>query len=403
MGHFLERIKSKERGKYMKILMLTPYFYPHTGGTEKYVKDLAIQLVKNGHDVTVVSANVPRSKKAKKEEVIEGVKIKRLPAFDFLYYLPVTWAFNRKMLDGFDVVHIHCPPHSFVRSVAGKTKTPVVATFHCDVTITGQFFGIPIPKLITHGFESIMDAYARLFLPKVEEIISTSVSYGSTSPVIHNMKYNAIPIGVYHDKLDASLKKQGIDPLKDKKKQILFLGRLAANKGVNFLVAAMPKILAKHPDAKLVICGEGEEKPSIVSQIKSLGLENSITFYGTVDLDNLTKLYATSSVFVLPSINRLEAFGIVQLEAMAMYTPVVAADIPGVNSVMDIGKSGLLVPKQNPDAIAEAVNKIIGNPELIKSMGAKGRELVETKYDWPIISKEIEAVYRKAIAKKKGK
>jgi len=386
----------------MKIIMLTPYFYPHTGGTEKYVKDLSIQLVKNGHDVTVFATNVPRAKKAKKEEVIDGVKIKRLPAFDFLYYLPVAWSFKRKMLEGADIVHIHCPPHSFVRSVAGKIKSAVVTTFHCDITITGQFFGIPIPSFITHGFESLMDWYARLWLPKADEIISTSESYASTSPVIHNMRRNIIPIGVYHDKLDESIRKQGIDPIKDKKKQILFLGRLAANKGVNFLVAAMPKILAAHPDAKLVICGEGEEKPSIVSQIKKLGLESSITFYGTVNMDTLASLYSTSSVFVLPSINRLEAFGIVQLEAMACHTPVVAADIPGVNSVMDIGKSGLLVPKQKPDAIADAVIKIIGNPELIASMGKRGRELVETKYDWPIISKEVEAVYRKAIAKKKG-
>ncbi len=386
----------------MKIAMLTPYFYPHTGGTEKYVKDLAIQLVKNGHEVTVIANNVPRSKKAKKEEVIDGVKVLRLPAIDFLYYLPVTWAFRMKMLEGFDVVHIHCPPHSFVRTVAGKIKSAVVVTFHCDITVTGQFFGIPIPKFITHGFESVMDWYARLFVHKADEIISTSVSYGSTSPVIHNMKYNAIPIGVYHDKLDESIKKQGIDPINDKKKQLLFLGRLAANKGVNYLVAAMPKILAAHPDAKLVICGEGEEKPSIVNLIKKLGLESSITFYGTVNLDTLVSLYATSSVFVLPSINRLEAFGIVQLEAMACSTPVVAADIPGVNSVMDVGKSGLLVPKQNPDAIADAVIRIIGNPDLIRSMGAMGRRLVETKYDWPIISKEIEAVYKKAIAKKKG-
>ena len=96
----------------MKILMLTPYFYPHTGGTEKYVKDLSIQLVKNGHDVTVIACNVPRAKKAKKEEVIDGVKIKRLSAIDFLYYLPVTLAFNKKMVEGYDVVHIHCPPHS---------------------------------------------------------------------------------------------------------------------------------------------------------------------------------------------------------------------------------------------------------------------------------------------------
>lgn len=386
----------------MKIVMLTPYFYPHTGGTEKYVKDLAIQLVKNGHEVTVIANNVPRSKKAKSEEIIDGVKVKRLPAFDFLYYLPVTWAFRLKMLEGFDVVHIHCPPHSFIRTVAGRTKLPVVATFHCDVTVTGQFFGVPIPKFITHGFEALMDWYARLFMPKVQEIISTSVSYASTSPVIQNMKYNAIPIGVYHNSLDESIKKQGIDPVKDKKKQILFLGRLAANKGVNYLVSAMPKILAKHPDAKLVICGEGEEKPSIVNLIKKLGLEGSVTFYGTVNLDTLASLYAASSVFVLPSINRLEAFGIVQLEAMACHTPVIASDIPGVNSVMDVGKSGLLVPKQDPQAIADAVIKILSDPELIRSMGQRGRQLVETKYDWPIISKEIEKVYQKAIAKKKG-
>jgi len=392
----LERIKVEERSNKMKILMLTPYFYPHTGGTEKYVKDLSIQLVKNGHDVTVIACNVPRSKKAKKEEVIDGVKIKRLSSIDFLYYLPITLSFNLKMLEGYDVVHIHCPPHSFVRTVAGRVKTPVVTTFHCDITITGQFFGIPIPRFFSQGFEALMNWYA-------DEIISTSESYASTSPVIKDMPRNIIPIGVYHDKLDESIKKQGIDPLKDKKKQILFLGRLAANKGIKYLVSAMPKILAAHPDAKLIICGEGEEKPSIVNQIKSLGLEGNITFYGTVNLDTLSSLYATSSVFVLPSINRLEAFGIVQLEAMACYTPVVAADIPGVNSVMDIGKSGLLVPKQNPDAIADSVIKIIGNPEMIRQMGARGRELVETKYDWPIISKEIEAVYRKAIAKKKGK
>jgi glycosyltransferase involved in cell wall biosynthesis len=234
----------------MKILMLTPYFYPHTGGTEKYVKDLSIQLVKNGHDVTVVSCNVPRSKKAKKEEIIDGVKIKRLSAFDFLYYLPVTLFFNLKMLEGYDVVHIHCPPHSFVRSVAGKTKVPVVTTFHCDITVTDQFFGVPIPRFITSGFEALMNWYADRYLPKVEEIICTSESYASTSPVMKNFPRNVIPIGVYHDKLDESIKKQGIDPLKDKKKQILFLGRLAANKGIRYLVSAMPKILSAHPDAK---------------------------------------------------------------------------------------------------------------------------------------------------------
>src|SRR3990167_5069419 len=88
-----------------KIVHLTAYFAPHTGGTEKYVKDVAIGQAARGHDVTVISCNVPESAHAPADEVIEGVKIKRLPAKDFLY-LPVTKAFHLGLLDGADVEKI---------------------------------------------------------------------------------------------------------------------------------------------------------------------------------------------------------------------------------------------------------------------------------------------------------
>ena len=114
----------------------------------------------------------------------------------------------------------------------------------------------------------------------------------------------------------------------------------------------------------------------------------------------MVRLYAESSVFVLPSINSLEAFGIVQLEAMACSTPVIASDIRGVNSVA--GKGGMIVPKENPEALSEAIIKILDDPEKARLMGAEGRRLVETKYIWPEIVKQVEAVYKKAIKKKKA-
>ncbi|MCX5726507.1 MAG: glycosyltransferase family 4 protein, partial [Candidatus Saganbacteria bacterium] len=128
---------------------------------------------------------------------------------------------------------------------------------------------------------------------------------------------------------------------------------------------------------------------------------NSITFLGTATFDRLVELYYTSISYVFTSINRLEAFGIVQLEAMANYTAVIASDIPGPNAVMEPGKSGSLVPKQNPDAIADAVCQLLADPERAKAMGKRGRELVETKYNWKTIVQQVISIYKEVLAKKK--
>jgi len=122
---------------------------------------------------------------------------------------------------------------------------------------------------------------------------------------------------------------------------------------------------------------------------------------GTATFEKLVELYYTSIAYVFPSINRLEAFGIVQLEAMANYTAVIASDIPGPNAVMEVGKSGLLVPKQDPHALAVAINSLLADPKHAREMGKHGRELVEKKYDWGVIADRIVEIYKEARAKKK--
>lgn len=385
----------------MKIVMLTPYYYPHTGGTEKYVKDLSIGLVQAGHEVTVISNNVPIRKHAPAEEVVQGVKIIRLPAFDTLY-LPVTWAFNLKLVEGYDIVHVHVPAYSFLRAVGRKVKAPVVTTFHCDIVSFDKFMGIPLPKFFLKAFEWVFDVfYARRHLPFANAIISTTESYARTSFVLKDFPHKVIPIGIHYENFDEKIKELGLAE-KRKKNTILFLGRLAANKGVHYLVEAMPKILSEVPDAKLIICGEGEEKAHLLALIRKFGIKNSVEFYGVVTFDKLVEFYATSTVFVLPSINRLEAFGIVQLEAMACRTPVVASNIPGVCSVMEEGKSGLLAEPRNPDSLAEQILKILKDPEMARRMGERGRQLIEEKYNWPVIVDQVLKVYKEALARKRG-
>ena len=384
----------------MKIAMLTPYFYPHTGGTEKYVRDLSLELSKKGHDVTIISNNVPKKAKAPKEEMMDGVKVIRLPAFDFPY-LPISFAFGKKLIEDMDIVHTHGPAFSFTRSIPRNFKKPHILTFHCDTIMFDKFKGIPIPGFLRSAFEFIMDIYLRMIVPRADMIISTTEAYASTSPVLKDFPHKIVPIGIHAEKIDGMIKKLNLTPDKKKSNQIIFLGRLAQNKGVDFLVKALPKVLAKFPNTELLICGEGEEKGHLLKLIKKFGIEKSIAFYGTLTFDKLVELYYTSTVFVMPSISRLEAFGIVQLEAMACSTPVVCSNIPGPNAVMEVGKSGFLAEPRNPDSLAEALIKILENPEKAKEMGRYGRTLVETKYNWDVIADQILAIYEEALRKKK--
>ena len=387
----------------MKIVMLSPYFYPHTGGTEKYVRDLSAVLIQEGHEVTVITNNLPKEKNAPAHETLpEGIKVIRLDAVDMFNYLPVSLGqFNLKMLEGFDIVHAHVPAFSFLRAVAGKIKQPLVVTYHCDVTVSEKYFGVPVPRWVVPVFEGSADTYAKALLPKADAIYNTTETYAETSPVMKHLPHKVIPIGIFHDKIDEMQKKINMTPDKKNPRQLLFLGRLAGNKGCDYLVKAMPRVLEKFPDTKLIICGDGEEKAHILDLITQFGIGPSITFLGTATFDKLVELYYTSIAYVFPSINRLEAFGIVQLEAMANCTAVIASDIPGPNAVMEPGKSGLLVPKQNPEALANAIIALLADPEKAKAMGRRGRELVETKYSWKTIVKQVISLYQEVLAKKK--
>jgi N-acetyllactosaminide 3-alpha-galactosyltransferase len=386
----------------MKICMLVPYFFPHFGGTEKYVKDLSVEMISRGHEVTVITNNVPKEAGAPSREIMEGIKVIRLDAMNFVY-LPVSTKFSLKMLKDFDIVHTHCPPFGFTRAVRNRLNIPHVATYHCDTTMSEKFLGMKMPKFVIKAVEAATNAYARLILPKVDAIINTTESYASTSPVMRNIAHNAIPIGIHYEMFDASRQKQGITEASRDMKKVLFLGRFAANKGIDYLVKAIPVVLKAVPDAKFVLCGDGEEKPHIEAFIDQVGVRANIEFRGKVNLDEMVNLYSTSAMYVFPSINRLEAFGIVQLEAMSCSTPVIASNIPGVNNVMEVGKSGLLVEPRDVEGLAAAIIKLLNDPATAKNMGMRGRQLVETKYNWKTIGDQIENLYKNAIDKKKKK
>jgi glycosyltransferase involved in cell wall biosynthesis len=154
----------------------------------------------------------------------------------------------------------------------------------------------------------------------------------------------------------------------DKSIVIGTVGRIERVKGINYLLLAMKIILQQYPNARLEIIGDGSQLNELKSLAEKIGISNSVIFFGK--LANPIPNYGRMDIFVLPSI--LEGFGLVLLEAMAAGIPVVATNVHGIKEVVVDGKSGILVPPKNPEAIANAVTRIIEDPQLRKDLVDEG-------------------------------
>jgi rhamnosyl/mannosyltransferase len=152
-------------------------------------------------------------------------------------------------------------------------------------------------------------------------------------------------------------------------------------------------------DAKLVIIGEGPMRPELEQEVAALGIADRVTFLGRVH-DNLTTYFHAADVFALPSCERSEAFGIVQLEAMASGKPVVNTQIDsGVPYVSLDGITGITVEPRSSEAMATALNRLFDDPELRRRMGHAGRHRVQTEFNLDLMVRRTMDVYEQVGAR----
>jgi len=368
----------------MKIAQVTPYFHPHVGGVESYVLALSKELMKKGHDVTVYTTLLP---KTKENEKIGGINVKRIKTLFTLLKTPVTPSMK---ISDCDVLHAHSPPpfHSyFAARFCKKNKISFVLTYHCDPELP-SFFG----RIITGTYMRTFGGYT---LKNADRIIVSTKTYAATSRAMWNYEPAVIPSAVdikeFNPEVDGSdmRKKYNLDG-----NVVLFVGRLAEHKGLEYLIRS-----AKNVDAKYLIVGEGELRDKLGNLVKKLGLKDKIIFTGRVPRNGLPKYYAASDVFVLPSVARLEAFGLVIAEAMSSGKPVVVSDIPGVREVITDNVEGILVPPMDEKALSEKISILLSNPEMRKKMGESGRKKVEEKFSWDKVIGKIEEVYEQVVSR----
>jgi glycosyltransferase involved in cell wall biosynthesis len=375
----------------VRIVQVSPFFYPHTGGVESHVRALAREFARQGHLVTVITSRFDRALPS--EEPFEGYRIVRTSALGPILNTPIDYgtrvAVRRQ--EG-DVVHLHYPPPltSFfaTRGLVGR-KVPVCLTYHCDLDLPG----------ITGRIAA--RAYQRVFLPptlrRVNRIIVHTRSYGITSASLRGRELEVIPSVVDLDRfrpgldpgpLRASLNLEG-------KRVLVFTGRLVPHKGVDVLLDAMGEL---PKDVVLLLIGSGPRLSGLRSRARRLEIDDRVRFCPNVSDVDLPLHLALGNVFVFPSENRLEGFGLAVAEAMAAGLPVVTADMPGVREVIEPGVEGLLAEPLLAHDVAEKVRRLLDDPALARQMGAAGRLRAVQRYGLATVAGQLLKVYADLIA-----
>ncbi len=171
---------------------------------------------------------------------------------------------------------------------------------------------------------------------------------------------------------------------------VLFVGRLVPYKGVDVLLRALPGLTAR-----AVIVGEGPLRGELEALARDLGIADRVRFSGNASGEELTALYHACDLFALPSVTKAEAFGMVQLEAMSCRKPVICTDLPsGVPWVNEHGVTGLVVPPRDVPAFAAALQTLLEDPQLRKTMGENGRARVLREFSIPRMVAQTTGLYR---------
>ena len=362
----------------MKALIVSKYFYPSRGGVESNAFYVARELVKRGVEVTVLASGETRS-----TEKIKGIRVVRLPTWFTFGNAPISPGIFWQILgEDFDVINLHepNPPQNFLAYLALLFKRkPVVVTYHSD--IVPYSFQISLFKFF------YVDIFQRYFLfRRAKRIMPTSPNYIEMSDILPHFRYklSVVPNGV-----DLSVFKP--KNIRHSGKRILFVGRLIYYKGLQYLIKAMPEILEKAPDAKLVIVGDGPLKSEWKALAKRLKVDRNIEWLGGMDDKGMIKEYQKCDVFVLPSIYKTEAFGIVLLEAMACGKPCVGTNISGTEYVLD--DSGIAVDPEDEEQLSTAVVRVLKNRKLAAEMSRKGLAKIKD-FDWPKIAEKVLYIYK---------
>lgn len=371
----------------MKIAQVSATFPPYMAGTGNVCYHISLELAKRGHDVTVYTSRFP-DVDYKYPDIL---KVKRFKPLFQIGNAPFTPELLK--LKDFDIIHLHYPYYfggEMVYIASKLWKQKYVITYHNDV------IGLGLLRLFLKLHKDVL---MKFIITNAYKIIVPSIDFARNShlntltDIDHSVVEipNGVDINKFHPEIDCN-------DIRDKynlwdKDVLLFvraLDKAHYHSGLEYLLKSFTKI--ENKSAVLLIVGGGNLKNYYISLSKKLGVANKVIFVGSVPNEDMPRYYVASDIVVLPSI-LTESFGMILIEAMATGKTVIASNLPGVRTVVDDGKDGLLIVPKNVNDLTSKIQYLLDNEELRSKFGKSGREKIKKRYPWEKIAKETEKVY----------
>ncbi|MEK7288355.1 MAG: glycosyltransferase, partial [Elusimicrobiota bacterium] len=363
-----------------KILLVSKLYHPWIGGVEQHVQLLAEEMAKE-FDIRALCCqeNAPTAPPHSSlltpyHQIINGIPVFKAPSLGIYWSMPVSPAFPfwfKRLAREADLIHLHLPfPLAEFSQWILRPGAKLVITWHSDI-VRQKFFARALSPL------------SRWILERAQIIITTSEQLAQNSRALQcfRAKTQIIPLAIKTERfvLTPAIQKEAQairrrygTPL------ILFVGRLVPYKGLAYLLDALPGVTRQ---AKLLLIGDGPLSGALRDMAKRLGLDERAIFLGAKTDENLAAYYHACDLFILPSVSPNEAFGVVQMEAMAAGKPVIntalATGVPGVSLDQ---QTGLTVPPCDSEALVQAINKILQNEPWRQQLGQNALERVRTLF-----------------------
>lgn len=368
----------------MRILQIGKYYSPHKGGMETHLKALCGELQRSV-DLKVIVGNGSRPTT---DDLDSGVRVTRVKTMFNLAAAPICPEMIRKIReDTAELIHLHLPnPPAVLAYLASGHKGRLIITYHSDIIRQ---------KMLGHAFEPVL----RYALNRSAAIIATSPDYVAASPVLstYGDRCRIIPLGIAVEQYE-HCDHAAVARIRERygPRIVVGVGRLVYYKGFEYLIRAMAQVRGR-----LLIVGDGPLRARLEREAREHHVEGRVEILG--GMEDVRPYYHAADVFVLPSVARSEAFGIVQLEAMACGKPVVNTRLAsGVPFVSLDGVTGLTVPPASPEALANAINLLLDDPERRGRYGEAARTRVQQEFSLELMTERTLQLYREVLETSNG-
>ncbi len=382
----------------IRVLIVLTYYRPHTSGLTIYAERLAKGLARRGHAVTVMTSRYDRALPLKEER--DGVRVVRVPvAFRVSkgVIMPTFGFIATRLVRSHDVVSLHLPQFD-AAGVAARARLmgkPSTLTYHCDLKLPAGPFNGFVNRVV-----DVMNHLAGLL---ADRVVAYTDDFAVHSPFLSRFAHKTVVIPppvelppASPEEVEIFARRVGLDgcgPV------IGMAARLAAEKGVEVLLEALPRVLEVYPNARVLFAGQYQNVLGEEAYARRLApllekYRDRWTFLGVLSPKEMAAFYPNLDVLVVPSLNSTESFGLVQVEAMLCGTPSIASDLPGVRQPVLQTGMGEIVPVGDSRALAEAILRVVGQRERY----IRPREEIARRWSTEQTAAAYEALFEQLLA-----